>query len=89
MKASKLIEELQNEIEAHGDFEIYEPIWNRYDAYYEGLSEHEFSVTFYNKQQLMEREAEYTEGMVEKYRHPDRWIYDGMKDGDVVAIIDT
>lgn len=87
MKASELIQYLQNEVEKHGDFEMYKESWNHYDALYEGLYPYHLYMMFYDKEKLKENEAKNTEDLCDKYRHPDRDIYKDMKEGEVVAIV--
>lgn len=87
MKASELIQYLQNEVEKHGDFEMYKESWNHYDALYEGLYPYHLYMMFYDKEKLKENEAKNTEDLCDKYRHPDRDIYKDMKEGEVIAIV--
>lgn len=89
MKASELITRVQQLMQEHGDFEVYKRSWNHYDAIYEGLSSYELYLSFRNKKQLKDDEAERTAGLIEKYRHPDRWIYDKMDDKSVVGVIEN
>lgn len=87
MKASELIQYLQNEVEKHGDFEMYKESWNHYDAIYEGLYPYHLYMLFYDKEKLKKNEAENTEDLCDKYRHPDKDIYKDMKEGEVVAVV--
>lgn len=99
MKASELIQYLQNKVGKHGDFEIYKELWNHeswnhFDAIYEGLYPYHFCLSFYDKEKLKEKEAENTKDLANKYKylvdnygHPDRDIYKNMKEGEVVAVM--
>ena len=92
MKASELIQYLQNKVGKHGDFEIYKELWNHeswnhFDAIYEGLYPYHLCLSFYDKEKLKENEAKNTEDLCDKYGHPDRDIYKDMKEGEVVAIV--
>ena len=87
MKASELIQYLQNKVEEHGDFEIYKESWNHYDAIYEGLYPYHLCLSFYDKEKLKKNEADNTEDLCDKYRHPDKDIYKDMKEGEVVAVV--
>lgn len=87
MKASELIKEIQELMEQHGDFEIYEPQMNRHDGMYDGLTEFCLYIDFYDKERLIRNEESATRGLIEKYRHPDRWIYDKMDEKSVVGVV--